>query len=203
MRYWTKMAKGFLFIMLIGGGCLLVIWQFSTVRRIPPINISPSVIQSGDILFINGKSWRSQIVRILDLEQREYTHAGIICKTGDSLSVVHATPNYKNGAGKVIEEPLGEFITAKDISYWKLFRVEGLTPEIRIKAGKFAKDLAQSDIPFDHEFDNSTTHQLYCTELIVYIFDSLQVPLREAIEKDRIIFPSQIINHPKVNPVGI
>jgi len=158
-----------------------------------PLVHDASVFQTGDILFIRGRTWRSFIVVLSQWNNSDFSHVGIVLIKDGVPYVIHATPEGMD-RGTVISEPLREFLCSKEAAEAGLYRIrEGLS-DIAKEAAAAAERFAARVIPFDHEFDLLSSEKLYCTELIWLSYkkaglDLLDRPLEEF---GSIILPSAL-----------
>jgi hypothetical protein len=61
----------------------------------------------GDIIFVEGRSFRSSIVRFLEFERSDYSHVGFIVFNRDVPFVIHADPQ----RGRVVKERWDLFLS--------------------------------------------------------------------------------------------
>lgn len=121
-------------------------------------------LEAGDIIVRMGRGFWSNYFRNLSLHDKRYSHVGIICERDDSLFVVHAIADELTPQGAVRNSTIGEFID--DARFGAVYRYPfDLTTRHRI--AEFAYSTANSAFCFDWQFDLTTAHKLYCTELVL------------------------------------
>ena len=132
----------------------------------PPLVQDASAFQTGDMLFVQGTSWRSRVVLLLGGDSN-FSHVGLIRRRNGTPFVIHAAPTatstHENGA--VTAEPLRDFLSTARVSQAALYRVRGRRATAQ-RAASAAQTYAARALPFDHDFDATTPGTLYCTELI-------------------------------------
>lgn len=144
------------------------------------INIPSEILHEGDIAFRRGNSFVSQAVLYGDVDGR-YSHVGIIVKIGNEWHVVHAVPGeheYDDDIDRVRIATIKEFFAPKNAERGAIMRFplsNKDASEISVKA----IELAKRHIPFDHNYRLDNQSQLYCTELIQHLFNSIGINLSQ------------------------
>ena len=133
-----------------------------------PLVQDTSQFQTGDLLFVRGMSWRSRIVLLINGGGSDFSHVGLVWRRNGRPFVIHATPTSsdKPEGGGVMVDPLRKFLSTKHVLQAALYRVKDRKGDIAKRAAATAQRYAAQALPFDHEFDASTSSKLYCTELI-------------------------------------
>lgn len=151
------------------------------------------VLQTGDLVFVRGTSWQSQIVLLTDLSN-QFSHLGLIWVHNDTISVIHATPNTYSASDVegVVIEPLQIFLSPKLITKAAAFRYKDMTNKLASEIVTYAKQYASKQIAFDYRFNFSSDTKLYCTEFIWRIYHKAGVNLFKRNEIKGILMPSQI-----------
>lgn len=155
--------------------------------NIEEVEIDKSIFKNGDIILINGKSFKSRIVRLNDHSVNSFSHAGIIKIDCHDIFVIHSTPSKEEG---IICESIKQFLFSEDLDNWALFRMKNLTDELSTSVIKSAEYFLKAKIPFDKSFDLSTNDELYCTELIVECYRTINKNLFPMNKGKDYIFPS-------------
>jgi len=137
-------------------------------------------IQSGDIVFIRGKSIRSAVVRLLEGGNSDYSHVGIIVLENGTFFIVHASPAPDATGDRVIKEPWDAIISPSRIAAAAVFRLTDPSKASRLglQAAKVAQQFERDALPFDHDFDLMTRRKLYCTELVWRAYLATGIDLR-------------------------
>src|SRR4051812_24781052 len=87
-----KFSDFFLMIILITAMCFL---SFKSARKVQPLQflnqsvISDSLIQSGQLIFRDGRGFISAVFKKLSLKDPKYSHAGIIHRENGKVYVYH------------------------------------------------------------------------------------------------------------------
>lgn len=167
-----------------------------------------AMLQNGDIIFRRAASMGSQMVLEVD-ENSEYSHTGLIRKTIETISVIHAAPISDGPEKGVKEEPIEKFFAG--VPKAAVYRLRDYQPEIADKTVAYAESLIGTT-PFDYKFDYRDRSSLYCTELIWAAYLSTGIDLVEDkmveldlpfLEKGLFILPSTLINSPLLYEVFI
>lgn len=123
----------------------------------------PEDLREGDLVVRTTDSLLSLLSLSLSESDRRFSHVGILVKSGgEEWLVIHARPGEDNQPG-VIGEPLETFLApALRRGYYRLRISDGEA----LSLSRRAVEWQSQGIPFDHQFDLSNDHALYCTELI-------------------------------------
>lgn len=146
---------------------ILLIWQ----KR--PEYLSPDTTgwHTGDIFFSVGDSWQSVAVRsltgALDFELSDSTpsHCGIIIRDSADIKLVHESTLVKS---IVCESP--EEYLKKNGSYC-LYAAHPPCSVDSIVLIQILDSLIKAKVPFDFEFDHSDYKSLYCTEMVIRVYE--------------------------------
>lgn len=122
----------------------------------------PQKWRAGDIVFLNGNSARSKIVRLLQGYCLDYSHVGIVVMDNGVPFVVNADP----AQGRVVKQRWDAVVDPRQISGGAVFRVVNANLSQMNKASEVAEGYANDGVPFDSEFDLRTTDRLFCTEMV-------------------------------------
>jgi len=164
-----------------------------------PRNYSPNQFRSGDIIFVNGKSIRSSVVRFLQMHNSEYSHVGVIVLNNESAFVIHADPQ----RGRVVKENLNEFLSPDKITGGAVYRANVVSEDIASIICDAAQSYVDKNILFNSTFDLKTTETLYCTELVWRAYLTAGINLRSENSKtvNDFIFPTELQNCAAIHSV--
>ncbi|MDT4967409.1 MAG: hypothetical protein QOJ64_2146 [Acidobacteriota bacterium] len=147
--------------------------------------------KSGDIMFLEGNSFRSFVVSILQFGRTDYSHVGLVVVQDGTPFVIHADPK----CGRVVKERWDAVLSPDRASGAAVFRVIGASPSSVADACRLAEQYCSNAVPFDDEFDLTTDKKLYCTELVWRVYLSVGFDLR--IKPDSVghkyLLPSELI----------
>ena len=157
----------------------------------------------GDLVFRRGLSFSSQVVLQSD-RKSGYSHVGILVK--DSLGewqVIHAVPGEADevdGKELMKKEPLSLFWQSDRASAGAIVRFP-LSDSLRGHIAEKSQELFQRKLLFDHRYNHHDSSQMYCTELICFVYQSVNVNLTENRShsipgyRKSVIFPSDILQN--------
>jgi len=139
---------------------------------VPPHKVEEllSVAKDGDVICRLGDRLWSHALKDFSVEDRRYSHVGIIKINNGRATVIHAEGTAEQGSGFVKEEALEDFCAiARAIG---IYRIKGLDAGLVSHAA--SKYLG---IPFDWQFDSGDESKLYCTELLHVVLKRLKPSL--------------------------
>lgn len=119
--------------------------------------------QPGDLVFRSGKGVISDWFRRCSLSDPAYSHAGIICRKGNELMVVHLQQTSSDGSLKV--ERLTDFWAASGCNAGSIYRLDLNQEEIDGMMHEIDKDVL-SGVKFDEQFNLDDDTRMYCSEWI-------------------------------------
>lgn len=149
--------------MLCQWSCTRVMGESSAARqvRLP----DESRISTGDLIFREGLSNRSRMVRLLDSET-SLTHVGLIDKRDGATLVVHIEPGGFEGVSTVRREKLETFLEPHRADAFEVVHVVHADATLGERAVAEALEFQARGVVFDHDAKLSTEHEMYCTELV-------------------------------------
>ena len=125
-----------------------------------------SYLNDGDIIFRLGDRVWSDYFKELSLNEKRYSHVGIVRKQNYNVTVIHAEGHAFEGKDQVNEVSLNDFLEhARSIGIYRLRTIEG--ESISNTA------LEYMGCPFDWQFDMDDDSKLYCSELLYVILRKL------------------------------
>lgn len=150
--------------------------------------IPKETLRSGDIVFRQGAGLTSRIVQKAD-KNGVYSHVGIVVrdKYGDYM-VVHAVPDepdYKGDTDRVKLESVDDFFGNGKAICGAVMRVD-VDSAKAARAATYALNIFQQNTLLDHQYDLSDTTQMYCTELVYFVYKKEGVTLADT-EKTLVI----------------
>lgn len=180
---------------------LLLLWIGIVVFRTPSyLKPDTSDWQTGDIFFSVGDSWKSVAVRSLtgardfNVSDSTPSHCGVVVVESGVVKLVHASTS----AQKIVKETPDEYLE-KNGSYCLFIRKSpaGLD-SVGLKQD--ADSLVANSVPFDFDFDHSESKSLYCTEMVVHLYELNGCPNFSALRKKGHIYPNDLQKHLNSNP---
>ncbi len=147
-------------------------------------------LREGDLLFRRGMGVLGRAVTATDSDG-QFSHVGIAVKIDDSWHVIHAVPDERDFEGDIDRvkcEPVESFFDQMRAGNGAVYRIS-LAPEQIEVATKNALRLSTEQRPFDHDYNLGDTTELYCTELVEYVFGLGGVSISEG-RRTHVSFPS-------------
>lgn len=149
----------------------LILVLVTACREIAESNRFTNVcMEEGDLVFRRGTGTKSRAVLQAD-SMGIYSHVGIAVKRDKSFGVLHVTPGERqNGdtVDRVKIESLDEFWSTERAVHGAVFRLKN--SKSGVKAASQAVRLLDKGILFDHDYLLNDTAQMYCTELVWYVY---------------------------------
>jgi hypothetical protein len=137
----------------------------------PALSIERFDFQDGDLVFIRGKTWRSWLVRFMEVSG-DFSHVGIVRIVNGLPHVIHATPD----AEVVQLERVEDFLSPAKADRAGVYRLNE-NRHLAEAASREAWNTFEQKTPFDHRFDILNEDKLYCTELVWLVFKRAGVDL--------------------------
>jgi len=160
----------FVFIMMPRGSSI-------AVKSFDPLF---EVLEDGDIILRLGNRFWSQVFRDMSLEDRRFSHLGIIRVYNGHITVIHAEGTAAAGEDFVREDSLEDFLSiARSIGIYRAKGIDGS------KISNMA--LEYIGIPFDWQFDMQDESRIYCTELLYLILKRLEPALELSTQYIRML----------------
>jgi len=129
------------------------------------ISIPDSLFLPGDIIFREGRGIISDAFRQMSLNDKKYSHAGIIHGYNNQLYVFHTIGGEENKDRKMRMDLLSDFISPLQSNAFAVYR----TDLDNMKIDSIASTFYGNEVKFDAEFDLGTLDKLYCTEMVYRI----------------------------------
>lgn len=168
-------------------------------------------LEAGDIVFRQGESMASNAVRVAD-RNGCYSHIGIVVDSAGIPMIVHAVPNepdFEGDTDRVKMDSPKNFFQRSRAEIGEVMRIS--QPQQAQKAAREAFRLYRKGIPFDHEYDETDSTKMYCTELVLYVYQNIGIDLRTGPRTDinipgfeaKCYFPSSVHRSEKLKSVRI
>lgn len=175
-------------------GAAVAVWQNARPATAPSL---PFGLLSGDIVLLEGNSWRANVVRLFGSGSSDYSHAGIAVSSADGWMIAHADP--KRGC---VCDRWSDVLSAHDVVKVAVYRSSSLSTEQRNLVAKSAASFVAKGVPFDNAFDGGNADSLYCTEMIARAFETVgQNELLDQCVKGP-LFPECLTNFHDFKPVA-
>lgn len=148
-------------------------------------------VHTGDLLFSEGHSLKSDLVRIAAAKYRSnYSHVGFLRRTGDRVHVVHMSID----DGCILDETPAEFIRRNRVLNIGVYRIENGTDTVRLC--RVLDSLLAIRKPFDYGFDMNEDETYYCTELICKVLKKTGTDIFDGMTYDKILYPPTLLEGP-------
>jgi len=186
----------------------IAFWLLATLvscQEPVPVCIMPDDVElrPGDVVFRRGCGLLSQAVLKAD-SRGVYSHTGIVVDSSGVAMIVHAVPeepDYDGEPDRVKMEPPERFFGSDRAIAGEVCRpLDSIAAE---RAAQVAMNVYRRGTLFDHDYDCNDTTQMYCTELLLYVFSRAGLPLSASpsptpftlsiIKSDSIYMPSDIL----------
>jgi hypothetical protein len=153
-----------------------------------------SAVREGDIICRLGDRLWSQIFKDISINDRRYSHLGIIriSAVDGGVTVIHSEGTTEPGKDHVKEEPLEDFLKiARSVGIYRANDADG--NEISLIAAEYL------GLPFDWQFDIHDESELYCTELLYVVLKrikpELELPVVFVKELGKDIIPLEAVSN--------
>jgi hypothetical protein len=154
--------------------------------------------QAGDVLCLSVDSWRSDLVRLFQLGRTRYSHVGLVVVQQGQRRVIHADPT----RGRVVNDSAARVLTDPTVTGGAVYRAKELTSRQTAAIVQVARNAAKQATPFDNAFKLTTSHRLYCTELIWRAYRNAGINLvAEPGRPDDYLTPARLIDSDQLTRV--
>jgi hypothetical protein len=126
------------------------------------------VLQTGDLIFRNGKGFISDMLRNTSQRERSYSHVGILVWENQVPMVYHMIEDANNHAldSDLHKEPFAEFCTDRENNRIAVYRFLQMDASKEAPLRSDLKRIEAAGTKFDDQFRLDSDHSLYCTELV-------------------------------------
>lgn len=155
-----------IFILLIS--CCISYISSSQIREHNDsiIRIAARIIKEGDVVFRNGKSKESSLIRSFSTGDSAFSHCGIVLKnSSNQLMVFHMLGGQTTNGSDIHIESFYLFTTDIDNDLVGIYRY-GLSENEMIKINAYIQKLVDRKVRFDYEFSYVGDERLYCSEMV-------------------------------------
>ena len=134
-------------------------------------------LSEGDVVFRRGGGFTSHAVLMAD-NGGVYSHVGIVADSAGQLVVIHAVPgepDFEGDEDRVKMERPADFFARMRADRGAVYRP--LDSIAALQAARRAVAIYRRHTLFDHDYDDSDTTALYCTELVVHAYSKTRRPM--------------------------
>jgi len=124
-----------------------------------------------DLILTKGQSIQSKLVSLLNISLEDYSHIGMISKENGKIFILHSTPDGSENNG-IRYDDLQTFIDLSDACDYKVLRYKNITSDSRHKLKIEFEKYKTFSVPFDYDFNNYDHKKIYCSELILIIYNN-------------------------------
>lgn len=167
--------------------------------------------QDGDLAFRRGIGMMSRAVLVVD-GKGIYSHVGILKNVGGEWCVIHAVPGEPDSEGdvdRVKVESIFRFFAPDRAARGLVMRMDSIGQHTASRAAAVAQELAERGTLFDHQYDLSDTTEMYCTELVEFVYRKNGIDLSEGRlstvnvpgMSGRYLLPSDLMNNHKLKTI--
>lgn len=167
-------------------------------------------LEPGDIVFRRGAGMTSHAVLIAQ-NDGIYSHVGIVADSAGQILVVHAVPgepDFKGDPDRVKADRPETFFDSQRAIAGAVMRCPDRTAARR--AASAAWNLYQRGVTFDHEYDETDTLAMYCTELVSHVYRRAGRPIvgpgRHRISLPGLstccLLPSDLLESPELTDIA-
>ena len=184
-----KLIKLFILILIF----ILFFYFFNKNEKIVINRSDSELIENFDLILTQGQSVQSKVLYLLNLSIKGgYTHIGIVCKEGNMIYIIHATPDGTK-ENCIRYDEFQTFLDLSNVCKYKILRFKFINPNIqqliRIEVEKYRN----SKIPFDYQFNNQKHDHIYCSELIYQIFTKVGLMRPQSFDMTKPINPNEFL----------
>jgi hypothetical protein len=185
-----KLSELFIICALLAGFLCL----FINRKNIIVSSADVESIENFDLILTKGQSVQSRLVNLLDFSvDQGYTHIGIVCKTGNRVSVLHATPDGTK-RNCIRYDDFQTFINLSSVCGYRILRLKNFPANLRCSLTQAVEKFRKARIPFDYSFNNREHRNIYCSELIYLAFTESGLLQAKSFNLEKPIGPDKFLN---------
>lgn len=149
--------------------------------------------QTGMVFFSVGDSWESAAVRVLtgakyfEIADSTPSHCGVILRDANKVSLVHESTIAK----RIVAETPEEYF--ENNGSYCLFAVRPTPAPDSIAIRRTLDSLLVQRIPFDFDFNHADSQSLYCTEMVIKVFELNGNFSFSALRHQKYIYPEDLL----------
>lgn len=141
-------------------------------------------MKEGDLILREGTDFSSEQAKSFSVEDKTYSHAGILCKVGTDWKVIHVVPDHYHIQDKVRIERVDSFANAQDNRSIGLARYQINAAQIALLL-QYLLQQHEKQVVFDGNFDLETDDAQYCSEMIS---KGLAFATGDSLQIERVVF---------------
>lgn len=189
---------------IIGFGLLafVIIYIFSKKDQVAICELDIVKIENFDLILSKGQSVQSKLINLLHLTVDDYSHIGILMNNNNKLFVLHATPDGSKMNGIRYDE-LQTFIELSSVSDFKILRYKDIPYSCREKLNKEFETYKTIQAPFDFDFNNFESKNIYCSELVWIIFKNSGLFCNSDFDSKKTIYPKEFLKMKQLTSVNV
>ncbi|MEI8204952.1 MAG: YiiX/YebB-like N1pC/P60 family cysteine hydrolase [Bacteroidota bacterium] len=167
----------------------LVLFYFTNKKeKVKVNNIDNHKIKDFDLIISKGQSAQSKFIGLLNYSIEDYSHIGIIKKKGDSIFVLHSTPDGTETNG-IRFDNLQKFLDLSDVNDYTVLRFQNISNRFHYNLNVEFEKLKKGQAPFDYDFNNFDHGKIYCSELVCIILKNSRLSTLQEFDMSKPIYP--------------
>lgn len=131
-------------------------------------------LKSGDIIFRKAEGLVSDAIISVDAGS-DYSHAGLVRRVGDKITVINAAFGQEGITPAVYEQDLDQFLSGSPLI--TVYRLRHGADQIASRVIQIAVE--QLGTPFDFDLNKDNGDSLYCTELVWLAYQRAGIELMD------------------------
>jgi hypothetical protein len=148
-------------------------WQTNVPQPAPAIPADLPTLKTGDMVFIQGRSFLSEQLRKLNPRDQRYSHCGWLVRENGQFWVYHLSGQTGRPPTPIRRVSLRDFIAPGRALAFGIYRSD-FADTILQGSTQRIKDWQQAGVTFDYQFDLGTDDKMYCSELIFKALKSME-----------------------------
>jgi hypothetical protein len=129
-----------------------------------------SLLQDGDLVLRTGNDFISLTLRQFSMQDKTYSHCGLVRITGGKIYVYHAIGGEDNPDARLRRDSFAAFCDPEHNLGFGVFRYR-MTAGARQRLDSLVDLYYRERIPFDMKFDLSTDSSFYCAEFVYKVVE--------------------------------